>query len=102
MSKRKLSVLFVLGFLMIVCVFLGIGIFSSRSSESVSRDRHIFVAFFRKRYRFGGNWNVFVSCEKTRSSSYRTYVYDGWQFVYYMRKLRIADRRFYYIGCTRT
>ena len=36
MSKRKLSVLFVLGFLMIVCVFLGIGLFSSRSSESVT------------------------------------------------------------------
>ena len=36
MSKRKLSVLFVLGFLMIVCVFLGIGIFSSRSSENVT------------------------------------------------------------------
>ena len=36
MSKRKVSVLFVLGFLMIVCVFLGIGIFSSRSSENVT------------------------------------------------------------------
>mgnify|MGYP006069975831 FL=1 len=41
MSKRKLSVLFVLGFLMIVCVFLGIGLFSSRSSESVTASAAI-------------------------------------------------------------